>query len=313
MINLLKDITHFFMARILIAGGTGFVGQQLAVFLRQQNHQCVVLTRDQKQVDFQKYFYWDVAAQYIDPKALEGVEVIINMTGANIGAKKWSPARKKALLTSRIEPLALIYKLLSEHEHQVKHIISSSAVGYYGMVTNDHIYKEHDQPGTDFLAEICTAWEDKALQFGHLQLPTTILRKGVVLGKDGGMLTRLKPLAAIGLSTAIGSGKQYLPWIAIEDLCRMYDFIITKKVYGIYNAVSSDMITMNDFAHAMANTQAMPKWSPNAPAFLIKAMLGDMAQMLLEGSRVSNDKIKRAGFKPKHDEIGPYLKSLRLD
>lgn len=190
------------MAKILIAGGTGFVGQQLAVFLRQHNHQCVLLTRNQKQVDHQKFFYWNVAEQYIDPKALDGVEVIINMTGENIGAKKWTPARKKALFDSRIQPLQLIYKLLSEHEDQVKHLISSSAVGYYGMVTNDHIYKEHDQAGNDFLAEICTAWEDKALQFGHLQIPTTILRKGVILGKDGGMLTRLKPLAAIGLNTA---------------------------------------------------------------------------------------------------------------
>lgn len=301
------------MARILIAGGTGFVGKQLVVYLRQQNHQCILLTRNSKQADQQKFFYWNVVEQYIDPNALNGVDIIINMTGANIGAKKWSANRKKELIDSRILPLELIYKLLAQHEHQVKHIISSSAVGYYGMVTGEHIYKEHDLPGTDFLAEICTAWEDKGLQFGHLQIPTTILRKGVVLGKDGGMLTRLKPLAAIGLSTAIGSGKQYLPWIAIEDLCRTYDFIITNKVYGIYNAVSSDMITMNDFARAMANTQAMPKWSPNAPAFLIKAMLGDMAQMLLEGSRVSNDKIKRAGFTFKHDEIGTYLKSLQLD
>lgn len=298
---------------ILIAGGTGFIGKHLIAHLRLKGFECRLLTRDLQKCDQHTYFHWNVTESYIDPKAFKDVDVIINMTGENIGAKKWSLARKKSLLHSRIQPLELIYKLLSDTEHHIKHIISSSAVGYYGMVTNEHIYKENDQAGNDFLAKICIAWEDKALQFGHLQIPTTILRKGVVLGKDGGMVMRLKPLASIGLSTALGSGRQYLPWIAIEDLCHMYAFIIEHKAYGIYNAVSSDMVTMNDFARAMSQTQTIPKWSPNAPVFLIKAMMGDMAQMLLEGSRVSNDKIKRAGFKFKHDELAPYLKSLGLD
>ncbi|MBP7359361.1 MAG: DUF1731 domain-containing protein, partial [Prevotella sp.] len=161
--------------------------------------------------------------------------------------------------------------------------------------------------GNDFLASVCRQWEASALSFSDVAKRVVILRKGVVIGKDGGLYKKMVPFAQMGLNIAMGDGSQILPWIDIRDLVKLYYFILTDdRISGIFNAVSTQQITMNDFSRYMLASLNKKSILPNIPAFLVKLMTGDMSDMMLYGSRVSNQKIIDAGFKfdyPKLDNV----------
>lgn len=178
------------MKKILIAGGTGFVGKQLIDFLVGKGYSIHVLTRKPRANLTENicFFRWDIERQYIDKKAFEGVEILINLTGANIGEKRWTQQRKKEIIDSRIESINLLYQYISENKLNINTFISSSAVGFYGAVTTDNTFVETSESGNDFLASVCQQWENAVLKFNDLGVRAVILRKGVILGKDGGMV-----------------------------------------------------------------------------------------------------------------------------
>ncbi len=300
------------MKKILIAGGTGFVGKQLIPFLVEKGYSIHALTRNPRSNSSEniRFFQWDIEQQYIDKKAFEGVEILINLTGANIGEKRWTNDRKKELIDSRIKSIDLLYQYILENKFNINTFISSSAVGFYGAVTTDKTFVETSESGNDFLASVCQRWEATALKFNDLGIRTIILRKGVILGKEGGMVKKLSPLAKLGINVSLGSGKQYLPWIDIRDLLRLYEFILSNaQLNGIYNAVATDQITMNNFSKALLKSFGNKSFLPNAPAFVIRLLFGEMAVMLLEGSKVSNEKLKNTGF---YFEFDTLEKSLCL-
>ena len=298
------------MKKILIAGGTGFVGKQLIPFLVEKGYSIHVLTRkpsanSSKNV---RFFQWEIERQYIDKKAFEGVEILINLTGANIGEKRWTEQRKKEIIDSRINSIDVLYQYISENKLNINTFISSSAVGFYGAVTTDKTFVETSESGNDFLASVSQKWEDATLKFNDLGIRTVILRKGVILGKEGGMVKKLSPLAKLGINVSLGSGKQYLPWIDIRDLVRLYDFILSNtQLKGIFNAVATEQITMSDLSKALLQAFGKKSFLPNAPAFVIRLLFGEMAVMLLEGSKVSNEKLKTTGFIFEFDTIGKSL------
>lgn len=298
------------MKKILIAGGTGFVGKQLIDFLVGKSYSIHVLTRKPSANSTENicFFRWDVERQYIDKKAFEGVEILINLTGANIGEKRWTNDRKKEIIDSRIKSINLLYQYISENKFNINTFISSSAVGFYGAVTTEKTFAETSESGNNFLASVCQKWEDAALKFKDLGVRTVILRKGVILGKEGGMVKKLSPLAQLGINVSLGSGEQYLPWIDIRDLLRLYDFFLSNpQLSGIYNAVATEQITMNDFSKVLLKSFGKKSFLPNAPAFVIRLLFGEMAVMLLEGSKVSNDKLKSTGFSFEFDTIEKTL------
>lgn len=298
------------MKTILIAGGTGFVGQQLIAFLADKGYTLNVLTRKPSANPSAtiRFFQWDIERQYIDPKAFEEVEILINLTGANIGEKRWTKKRKQEIIDSRVQSIALLYRYISENKGNIKTVISSSAVGYYGAATTDKTLVETSESGNDFLASVCRKWEDVALKFTDLGIRTVILRKGVVLGKEGGMTQKLKPLAQWGINVSLGSGKQYLPWIDIRDLMEWYHYIICNpEIHGVYNTVATQHITMNDFSKSLLKSFGKKSFLPNAPAFVIRWLFGEMSVMLLEGSKVSNEKLKNTGFSFAYDTIEQSL------
>lgn len=298
------------MKKILIAGGTGFVGKQLIDFLVGKGYSIHVLTRKPRANPLEniRFFLWNIERQYIDKKAFEGVEILINLTGANIGEKRWTNDRKKEIIDSRIKSINLLYQYISENKFPINTFISSSAVGFYGAVTTDKRFAETSESGNDFLASVCQQWENAALKFNDLGVRTVILRKGVILGKDGGMVKKLSPLAKLGINVSLGSGEQYLPWIDIRDLVRLYDFILSNtQLKGIFNAVATEQITMNDFSKVLLQAFGKKSFLPNAPAFVIRLLFGEMAVMLLEGSKVSNEKLKTTGFIFEFDTIGKSL------
>lgn len=294
------------MKKILIAGGTGFVGKQLIPFLVEKGYSIHALIRNPRSNSSEniRFFQWDIEQQYIDKKAFEGVEILINLTGANIGEKRWTNDRKKELIDSRIKSIDLLYQYILENKFNINTFISSSAVGFYGAVTTDKTFAETSESGNDFLASVCQKWENAALEFKDLGVRTVILRKGVILGKGGGMVQKLSPLANLGINVSLGSGKQYLPWIDIRDLVKLYNFILSNaQLNGIYNAVATEQMTMNDFSKALLKSFGKKSFLPNAPAFVIRLLFGEMAVMLLEGSKVSNEKLKNTGFYFEFDTI----------
>ena len=298
------------MKKILIAGGTGFVGKKLIPFLVEKGYSIHVLTRKPSANSSKniRFFQWEIERQYIDKKAFEGVEILINLTGANIGEKRWTEQRKKEIIDSRINSIDVLYQYISENKFNINTFISSSAVGFYGAVTTDKTFVETSESGNDFLASVCQKWEDAALKFNDLGIRTIILRKGVILGKEGGMVKKLSPLAKLGINISLGSGEQHLPWIDIRDLVRLYDFFLSNaQLSGIYNAVATEQITMSDLSKALLQAFGKKSFLPNAPAFVIRLLFGEMAVMLLEGSKVSNEKLKTTGFSFEFDTIEKSL------
>lgn len=284
--------------KILIAGGTGFIGKTLIPFLVKNGHEVNVLTRrtmtDRENIH---YYQWDVDKRLIEPKAFDGVDALINMTGANIGEKRWTVDRKNEILNSRVKPLDFLLKAIIESGNRIDVLISSSAVGYYGAVTTNHIFTEEDNNGTDFPAYVCRLWEDEALKFREVADRVVILRKGLVIGKDGGVYQKLAPLSKLGLSVALGSGKQYFPLVYMNDLIRVYNYILEhNEIDGVFNIVSNKNMTMNEFSHKMLDSFGKRKLLPNVPAFIIKMLFMERAEMLLKGSKISNEKFKSTGF-----------------
>lgn len=291
------------MAKILITGGTGLVGSRLKELLEQSNHKVIILSRNPNAAN---EFKWDISNDFIDKKAFDGVDYIIHLAGAGIADKRWTKERKKVIIDSRVETANLLFNKIKEHKISLKGFISASGSNYYGAKTTDTIFTETDKVGDDFLGEVCQKWEQAALQFEALNLPVTILRTGVVLSKTGGALDRMKT----PIITPLGSGKQYLSWIHIDDLCSLYIKAVEGNFNGIYNAVSPDYQTSKTFSKTLAKVIKRPYLPISVPGFLLKLVFGELAVILLEGSRLSSEKIIQNNFIFKHIKLKQALKNL---
>jgi len=207
--------------------------------------------------------------------------------------------------------MKLINDVVSQNNIQLKSFVGASAIGIYGMTTSDKIYSETDKGKDDFLSQTCIQWENSYQQIQTLSHKTSIIRIGVVLSKDGGALKALLPLFQLGLGSAVGSGKQYMPWIHIHDLVSVFNEALFNTNYnGIYNAVSSDETTSNSFSKQLAKSLSKPFFLPNVPAFALKLVFGEMANVLLEGSRVSNQKLINSGFQFNYPTLSTALSKI---
>lgn len=294
------------MASILVTGGTGFIGKKLCETLIAKGHKVAVLSRNQRTKP--NNYYWNTETHYIDSKAIVEADYIIHLAGEGIAGKRWTPQRKKDLINSRAETANLLFEKVKELNPNLKGFISASGIGYYGATTSEKIYEENDAPGNDFISEICKVWEKASLQFDAINIRTVIFRTGVVLSKEGGALEKLSQPIKLGVGATIGSGEQYIPWIHLNDLCNMYvEAIENREIKGIYNAVAPEHITNKSLTKIIAKKLKKPLWLPNIPAFVMKLILGKMAVIILEGSRVSSEKIMAMGFKFKYPNIKEAL------
>jgi uncharacterized protein (TIGR01777 family) len=291
------------MTNILITGGTGLVGQLLANKLSAKNYTVRILTRTPKN---ENEFAWDIAKNYIDEKAFLNVDYIIHLAGAGIADKPWTTKRKQEIIDSRTTSTRLLLNKVQEFKTPLKGFISASAIGYYGAITSDKNFTETDASANDFLGNVCQLWENSVLEFDKIAIPTTILRLGIVLSKNGGALEKMKN----PIITPIASGKQYLPWIHIEDVTDLFMFAIENNIKGIYNAVAPEEQTSYSFSKLLA-TKTKKLFLPfGVPTFLLKLIFGEMSIILTTGSRVSSNKIKEAGFQFSHKKLENSLDSL---
>lgn len=285
------------MKTILIAGGSGLVGSHLATYLHSKDYKIKVLSRAKLGSSPFPYFLWDVQNNYIEEEALANVDFIINLAGANIGEKRWSKKQKKAILESRVKSTQLLFDSIKNAKIDLKGYITASATGYYGAATSDKIFNEQDTAATDFLGNVCQQWEESSRSFSRLGIRTLQIRTGLVLTSKGGALEKITQPIKLGFGAVLGSGKQYMPWIHIADLCRIYELAIQNNTMkGAYNAVAPEHINNTNFTRLLAKHLGKKIWLPAIPSFFLKLLLGEMADLVLQGSRVSSNKIQDEGF-----------------
>ena len=278
------------MKKVLITGGTGLIGKRLSFLLASKGYEVSVLSRSKSPESKYTTFVWNVKDQFIEEEAFKDLDYIIHLAGAGIADKKWSEKRKKEIIDSRVQSTNLLYNTSKRLKTPLKAFISASATGYYGSVTTATIFTETDQPANDFLGKVCRLWEESIFQFKNDKTRTVALRTGIVLSNDGGALKKMKT----PLVTPLGDGKQYMPWIHIDDLCEIYIKAIEDEDFeGAYNAIAPEHITNYSFSKAIAKTFKIPFLPIGAPSFILKIVFGKMATIILNGSRVSTGKIEK--------------------
>lgn len=285
------------MATVLITGGTGLVGRHLCQRLQEKGYDVAILSRKSKQEAAIPTYTWDLDKKEIEKEAIDTAVCIIHLAGANIGAKRWTAKRKQLIIDSRIKTGQLILSKIKEQNKDLQTFISASAIGYYGTITSDKIFTETNPPANDFLGDTCRQWEQTADRIKELGIRTVKIRTGVVLTRQGGALSKMIAPVKMGIGSAIGTGRQYLPWIHIDDLCDIYiKAIEDTQMDGAYNAVAPDHKTNKEFTRTLARVLKKPFWFPNVPAITMNLMFGKMSEILLRGSRISADKIKSTGY-----------------
>lgn len=294
------------MQNILITGGSGLVGQRITTLLEKKGYQVAWLSRSAQAT--RKSFTWDIEKQQIDSNAIEWADAIIHLAGAGVAEKRWTSERKKLILESRIQSTQLLFAALEKAENRPNTFISASAVGYYGFNTGTTLVDESSPTGTDFLAEVVKAWENEVKKMESLDIRTVLLRIGIVLDAAGGALGELlKPPVVAPL----GSGDQWMSWIHIKDLARMFIYALEKTtLQGIYNAVGPNPATNQQLTQEASYAKGKTYLGIGVPGFVLKMVLGEMAAMVLGGNRVSCQKIQKAGFQFEFYELSAALRDI---
>ncbi|MFO7852558.1 MAG: TIGR01777 family oxidoreductase [Bacteroidota bacterium] len=296
---------------VLITGGTGLVGQILIALLNNSGYRVRILTRAKRSLENAEAYRWDIDSGYVEADAVEDVDHIIHLAGENIGKGRWTKSKKKSILGSRTASTRLLFDVIEKRNPALRSFTSASATGYYGAVTSDRIFNEKDPPGDDFLAKVCVQWEEAAGMFRSGGYRTTIVRTAPVLSKEEGILARVLPTISLRFSPLFGKGKHYFPWIHIDDLCGIYLKVLDdNNIDGVYNAVAPEDVTYKDFISTLSRVKKQKILMPPTPELPWKILFGEKSITLLEGSRVSADKIINAGYEFKYPELHKALKEL---
>jgi uncharacterized protein (TIGR01777 family) len=294
---------------ILITGGSGLVGKQLTNLLLQKGYTVSYLSRKENNIPQVTTYLWDIEQGKIDENCINGVDIIVHLAGAGIADKRWTDDWKKEILNSRTHSIGLIYNLLKKHPNQVKKVISASATGYYSD-RGDDLMTEASSPAADFLGKCCVDWEQAVDEGEALGLEILKFRTGVVLTDEGGALKQLALPIKFGFGAALGSGQQWIPWIHWQDTVEMYLFGIENTLTGVYNMVAPNPVTNQKLTIAVAIQLNRPLWLPKVPAFTLKLAFGEMSTVVLGSTKVSAEKIEKAGFQFKYPTIKEAIREI---
>lgn len=294
--------------RVIITGGSGMVGRRLSQMLREKDMEPVILSR--KSTDREKgVYHWDPVTGELDTGAFQNARVLVHLAGANVGEKPWSADRKREIIDSRVNSTRLLINTLQTVPHTLDSVISASAVGYYGNSGTQSV-NESSPPGNDFLAETTTAWEKATTRFSDIGLRTVRIRIGVVLSPEGGALPKMALPVKLFAGSPLGNGRQYLPWIHIDDLCRLFIFAMENEIEGIYNGVAPLPVDNREMTVSLGRVLHRPILLPNVPAFVLRLVLGQMSEMVLNGQNASSKKIEDAGFTFQYGKLEDALKNI---
>ncbi|GAB3281618.1 TIGR01777 family oxidoreductase [Parasphingorhabdus pacifica] len=289
--------------RVVVAGSTGLIGTSLIPALRQADHEVLRLVRRTPQAPDERG--WSPVEGHIDEDALRGADAVINLCGAGVGDKRWNPERKAVLRRSRIEPTALLARAAAEHG--VGTLINASATGYYGD-RGETALIESTPPGSGFLADLCRDWEDATRPASEAGVRAVLLRTGLVLSPSGGLLGQLKPLFAMMLGGRLGDGRQYMPWISLDDEISAICFALHEPdVSGPLNLSGPAPVTNSEFTSALSEAIGRPApWI--VPGFVLRAALGEFAdEGVLASQRVCPTVLEKHGFTFQHPTVRTAL------
>ncbi len=288
---------------VAIAGSSGLIGSALVSALRAADHRVLRIVR--RAPANSDELHWNPDSGEFDPAGLEGVDAVVNLCGVNVGEKRWSGAFKQSLRDSRIGPTEVISAAVADAGVPV--LINASAVGYYGD-TRGRVVDETAPAGGGFLSRLCIDWESAALAAEDAGARVVLARSGLVLSPGGGVLARLRPLFGLGLGARLGSGRQYMPWISLEDEIRGLLLAINNdELSGPVNFTGPAPVTNSEFTAALG--RALNRPTPLlVPGFALRTLLGEFAdEGLLDGQRAIPAALERAGFVFHHNTIGEAL------
>ena len=305
------------MKTILITGGTGIIGKALSQALIQRGFSVIILTRHpavQKQgSDRLVYAHWDPYKKEINKDAFSKADVIIHLAGASVAEKRWTKKRKREIVDSRVESGKFIVDCIRSLPNKIATVISASAIGWYGpdKVTGENPFTEDDPPSNDFLGQTCFKWESAICPVKEFNKRLVTLRIGIVMSEEGGALKEFKKPLEYGIAAILGNGKQMISWIHMEDLVRIFLFMIDNdKLSGIYNAVAPQPVTNKELVLKIAKKYRKRFYLPAyVPAFILQLALGEMSVEVLKSATVSSSKIQKEKFIFQFSQIDDLVNS----
>lgn len=299
--------------KILIAGATGLVGRDLVRQCLENNIEINFLTTQEaklNKIPGAKGFWWDPRKAELDTACFDGVTTMINLAGAPI-ARRWTQSYKEEILQSRVQSLRTLYKGLQQsNTDSVTTFVSASAIGIYPHSLTNYFNEDEPSKGEGFAAHVVDLWEQEAKKFKDIVPNIAIIRIGLVLSDQGGALIKMAKPVNLYAGSAFGSGEQWQSWIHISDLSRMLIFISNKKLGGTFNAVAPNPVTQNKLIKELAKVLKRPLIFPNIPSFMLRILLGEMAEILTSSQRVSNKKIESLGFDFEYQNICKALEGI---
>jgi uncharacterized protein (TIGR01777 family) len=297
--------------RVAVAGSSGLIGSALCRRLEGQGHQVTRMVRRRGRPG-ETTAYWDPTIGAIDRDKLEGLDAVVNLAGAGIGARRWTPARKQLVLDSRTQSTALLARTLTVLDNPPRALVNASAVGFYGDRA-DEIITEQSGPGSDFLATVCQLWEAAAALASHNGVRVAFARSGLVLSPAGGALPKLLPLFRVGLGGRLGAGSQWWSWISLDDEVDALVWLIEHDVSGPVNLTSPNPVTNREFTATLARVVSRPALMP-VPRFGPRLLLGrELADSLLfTSARVRPAVLLEGGYGFKDVELEEGLRRMLL-
>ncbi|WP_298550776.1 TIGR01777 family oxidoreductase [uncultured Algibacter sp.] len=298
--------------RVLITGATGLVGQEIVKLCHEKDISVNYLTTSKSKIvqsENYKGFYWNPKAKEIDSYCFQDVDAIIHLAGATV-SKRWTSSYKKEIISSRTETTALLIHSLKGVKHQVKQVVSASAIGIYPDSLTNYYDQTHNEISSSFLGQVVSVWEQAVDEFSKLDITVSKIRIGLVLSNKGGALQEIVKPIKFGLGAAFGSGKQWQSWIHIQDLANLFLYTLEKEIDGIYNGVAPNPVSNKELTKTATKILNKPLFMPNIPKLFMKLVLGDMHILLFESQRVSSKKIEDKGFYFKYNCLKSALEDL---
>ena len=299
--------------KVLITGGTGLLGNALAMDFVKDGHDVIVLSRYPERMPVTppgiRLVKWDARTadgwgQYVD-----GADAIVNLVGENLSAGRWTTKRKRRILESRVNGGRAVLQAIGAAEAKPKVLIQASAVGYYG-IHKSSVLSEAEPPGDDFLAQVCQVWEDSTKPVETMGIRRCVIRSAVFLSPKAGVLRRFLLPFRFFIGGPLGSGRQWLPWIHLQDGARAIRFMIENpSCSGVYNLAAPQELTNRKFAQALGKVMHRPAIFP-VPAFLLRLLFGEMSSVILDGQNVSVERLLKSGFTFRFPSIEPALSDL---
>ncbi|MEN8817138.1 MAG: TIGR01777 family oxidoreductase [Nonlabens sp.] len=297
---------------VLITGATGLVGSRISEDLIAQGHTVHYLTTRESAIKSQqnyKGFLWNVKEMTIDADCIKGVDAIVHLAGETV-FQRWNEDAKKRILNSRLNSTELLLRLLKETDHQVKHAVTASAIGIYPDDQNGKALREDEIPptATNYLADVCIAWEKAGAQFKELGLNHAVVRIGIVLSDKGGALEQMSKPVKFYAGAGFGNGKMWQSWIAIDDLSGLFIHILKNNLEGVYNGVAPHPVRNRPMMETIGKVLGKPVFLPNVPEFVMKLMLGEMSSIVLASQHASSAKVEENGYVFEYPELEKALK-----